>query len=123
MRFQYVFLLTAYRLTQEIFNNLPKGIGVTEMGTDFLFYAPYSPGTPNNTQPWGWFKTPEQAVAGTPIEATTWDGDLVYIGYTNIPFVVRGGGCASGSDAGVLYTNIAYGVAYYYGGFRPVVVV
>ena len=67
---------TRQRLTQEIFNNLPKGIGVTEMGTDFLFYAPYSPGTPNNTQPWGWFKTPEQAVAGIQGGTTTWDGEL-----------------------------------------------
>ena len=93
------------RLTQAIFNNLPKGIGVTEMATEFSFYAPYTSGTQNNTQPWGWFKTPEQAVAGTQSGTTTWDRDGVYIGHARSPFVVRGGGCDYGSGAGVLYTG------------------
>ena len=110
------------RITQETFNKLPKGIGVTEMATEFSFYAPYSPGTQNNTQPWNWFKTPEQAVAGTPRGATTWDGDLVYIGYAHCPFVVRGGDCVNGSRAGVLNTHVTVGDAGTYSGFRPVVV-
>ena len=110
------------RLTQAVFNNLPKGIGVTEMATEFSFYAPYTPGTQNNTQPWGWFKEPEQAIAGTPSGATTWDGDLVYIGHAHHPFVVRGGGCNNGSSAGVLSTDVMSGSAHYYYGFRPVVV-
>ena len=110
------------RITQETFNKFPNGIGVTEMATEFSFYAPYTPGTEDNTQPWNWFKTPEQAVAGTPSGATTWDGDLVYIGYAHIPFVMRGGYCNGGGGAGVLYTNLTSGDASYNGGFRPVVV-
>ena len=110
------------RLTQAVFNNLPKGIGVTEMATEFSFYAPYTPGTQNNTQPWGWFKTPEKAVTGEQEGATTWDGDGVYIGHAHGPFVVRGGVCSGGSSAGVLYTYFTNGNADHGHGFRPVVV-
>ena len=114
-----------YRLTQANYNNMAKykGIGVNETSTEFSFYAPYTSGTQNNTQPWGWFKTPEQAVAGTQNGATTWDGDGVYIGHAHYPFVIRGGHCTNGSNAGVLYTYFTDGGAGSDVGFRPVVVV
>ena len=113
---------TRQRITQETFSKLPKGIGVTEMATEFSFYAPYVAGTEDNTQSWGWFITLEQAVAGTPSGATGWDGDSVYIGHAHAPFVRRGGYCGNSSYAGVLYTVITSGSASYNDGFRPVVV-
>ena len=113
-----------YDITRVTFHNMAKykGIGVNEMATENSFYAPYSPGIQNNTQPWAWFKTPEQAVAGTQNAATTWDGDLVYIGHAHGSFVMRGGICYDGSVAGVLNTSIADGSANNVSGFRPVVV-
>ena len=116
---------TRQRLTQEIFNNLPKGIGVNEMATENSFFAPYGPATENNSQPWGWFKTVANATAGITSGgvATSWDGDGVYIGHAHFPFVMRGGYCGNGSTAGVLGTDVANGGASYYSGFRPVVVV
>ena len=100
------------RITEATFKNMAKhkGIGVNEMATEFSFYAPYTPGTENNTQPWGWFKTAAEAVAGTQKYATSWDGDCVLIGHAGYPFVRRGGGCNYGGGASG------------YNGFRPVVV-
>ena len=108
------------RLTETVVNNLPKGIGVTEMATEFSFYAPYQ--NTQGTKTWGWFKTVDQAVAGTQERVTTWDRDLVYIGHAHLPFVARGGHCDSGFGDGVLSTGIADGGAISHSGFRPVVV-
>ena len=109
-----------YNITRVTFQNMAKykGIGVNEMATENSFYAPYS----DTKDTWGWFKTLEQAVAGTQKGATSWDGDGVYIGHTLQPFVVRGGDCGNGSGAGVLYTSVTGGGAYNSYGFRPVVV-
>ena len=109
-----------YNITRATFQNMAKykGIGVNEMTTENSFYAPYS----DTKDTWGWFKTPEQAVAGTQKGATSWDGDGVYIGHTLQPFVVRGGDCGSAGSAGVLYAHVTDGSATTYIGFRPVVV-
>ena len=90
-----------------------KGIGVNEVSTSFSFYAPYTPGTENNSQPWGWFKTAQEAVKGTQNYARAWDNDYVLIGHSAYPFVVRGGYCGYGSVAGVLGSYIADGFANY----------
>ena len=66
------------------------------------FYAPYTPGTENNSQPWGWFKIAQEAVKGTQNYARAWDNDYVLIGHSAYPFVRRGGYCGNGSGAGVL---------------------
>ena len=110
-----------YNITRATFQNMAKykGIGVNEMATENSFYAPYG----DTKDRWEWFRTPEQAVAGTPSRATAWDGDLVYIGHAHNPFVVRGGDCGNGSRAGVLSTIVTYGFANNNDGFRPVVVV
>ena len=100
-----------------------KGIGVNEVSSSFSFYAPYSPGTANNSQPWGWFTTVAEATAGTQKLATTWDNDYVLIGHLAVPFVIRGGGCDGGSSAGVLCSDITDGYPHHNNGFRAVLVV
>ena len=72
------------RVTEANYNNMAKhkGIGVNEVSTSFSFYAPYTPGTENNSQPWGWFKTAQEAVKGTQNYARAWDNDYVLIGHS-----------------------------------------
>ena len=113
------------RVTEANYNNMAKhkGIGVNEVSTSFSFYAPYTPGTENNSQPWGWFKTAQEAVKGTQNYARAWDNDYVLIGHSAYPFVRRGGYCGNGSGAGVLYSIVTSGHAYGYDGFRSVLVV
>ena len=113
------------KLTKYNFEQMAKhkGIGVNEVSSSFSFYAPYSPGTANNSQPWGWFKTVAEATAGTQKLATTWDNDYVLIGHLAVPFVVRGGGCNNGSNAGVLGSDITSGSPSGVDGFRAVLVV
>ena len=113
------------KLTKYNFEKMAKhkGIGVNEVSSSFSFYAPYSPGTANNSQPWGWFTTVAEATAGTQKLATTWDNDYVLIGHLASPFVVRGGYCNYGSNAGVLYSGVTHGNPYYNDGFRAVLVV
>lgn len=113
------------RVTEANYNNMSKhkGIGVNEVSTSFSFYAPYTPGTENNSQPWGWFKTAQEAVKGTQNYARAWDNDYVLIGHSAYPFVLRGGNCGSGSRAGVLNSGITHGGAYISDGFRSVLVV
>ena len=76
------------RVTEANYNNMAKhkGIGVNEVSTSFSFYAPYTPGTENNSQPWGWFKTAQEAVKGTQNYARAWDNDYVLIGHSACPF-------------------------------------
>ena len=93
------------------------------MSTSFSFYAPYTPGTENNSQPWGWFKTAQEAVKGTQNYARAWDNDYVLIGHSACPFVQRGGSCGGGSGAGVLGSYITNGNANNNCGFRSVLVV
>ena len=100
-----------------------KGIGVNEVSTSFSFYAPYAPGTENNSQPWGWFRTPQQAMAGQQQYGGAWDNDNMLIGHSASPFVLRGGSCNGGSGAGVLFSYVTSGYADDYSGFRSVLVV
>ena len=111
------------RITEGTYNNMVKhkGIGVNEVSTEFSFYAPY--GTDSNIQPWGWFKTAQEAVKGTQNYARAWDNDYVLMGHSACPFVVRGGDCNGGSYAGVLGSGITSGYPDYYNGFRSVLVV
>ena len=113
------------RITEVTYNNMAKhkGIGVNEVSIECSFYAPYTPGTENNSKPWGWFKTVQEAGTGTQNYARAWDNDYVLIGHSASPFVVRGGVCSSGSYAGVLGSNVTSGYAYYSNGFRSVLVV
>ena len=109
-----------YDITRATFQKMAKykGIGVNEMTTENSFYAPYS----DTKDTWGWFKTPEQTVVGTLKGVTSWDGDCVYIGHAYLLFVFRGGYCDSGSNAGVLNTDVTDGSTNSSNGFRPVVV-
>ena len=113
------------KLTKYNFEQMAKhkGIGVNEVSSSFSFYAPYSPGTANNSQPWGWFTTVAEATAGTQKLATTWDNDYVLIGHLAAPFVGRGGSCDSGGGAGVLFSNFTNGYPDNNSGFRAVLVV
>ena len=113
------------RITEANYNNMAKhkGIGVNEVSTAFSFYAPYAPGTENNSQPWGWFRTAQQAIEGKQQYGGAWDNDNMLIGHSAYPFVLRGGGCNNGSGAGVLGSDVTGGYANAYGGFRSVLVV
>ncbi|MFQ8661604.1 MAG: hypothetical protein ACLR9X_05855 [Clostridia bacterium] len=112
------------RVTEANYNNMSKhkGIGVNEVSTSFSFYAPYTLGTENNSRPWDWFKTVQEAVKGTQNYARAWDNDYVLIGHSAYPFVERGGVCYGGSIAGVLYSYFTYCNANYSSGFRSVLV-
>ena len=111
------------RITESTNNNMAnhKGIGVNEVSTEFSFYAPF--GTDTKNQTWGWFKTAQEAVAGTQNYARAWDNDYVLIGNSASPFVLRGGRCNDGSSAGVLYSVVTFGGAGSDYGFRSVLVV
>ena len=112
------------RITEANYNNMAKhkGIGVNEVSTEFSFYAPYN-STDGTNNPWGWFKTALEAMQGDINYARAWDDDMVLIGHGEVPFVVRGGYCGSGSNAGMLGLNITHGNEGSYYGFRSVLVV
>ncbi len=98
---------------------MPKGIGINETGKSFSYYAPY--GTDATKKPYTWFTTAKDtstATKGDPT-ASTWDGDVMSIGYASYPFVIRGGDCYSYASAGVLYTDVTGGNAHSSNGFRP----
>ena len=107
------------------YNNMAKhkGIGVKEVNVEgFSFYAP-GKATSNNSKPWLYYKTLEQAVAGTDnYYGRAWNSDLVLIGYSAWPFVVRGGGCGNWSIAGVFYSGFTSGNGVSNDGFRSVLV-
>ena len=117
------------RLTQAVFDGMAKhkGIGVNEMTTTFSYYTAYQNTNGDYTR--GWFidpevaaeeKTKEQYISGV---ARAWDNDLIRIGHSSVPLVVRGGGFYDGGSAGVFYSGAGSGGANGSGGFRPVVVV
>ena len=95
-----------------------KGIGVNEVSSTFAFYAPS--GTNEN---WNWFTSAANAVSGSAGYGYAWDGDLTLMGHLASPFVMRGGGCNSGSGAGVLYSNVTDGNPGTSYGFRAALVV
>ena len=111
------------RITEVNYNNMSKhkGIGVNEVSTEFSFYAPF--GTDTKNQTWGWFRTVQQAIEGNQQYVGAWDNDNMLIGHSACPFVGRGGACADGSTAGVLFSAFADGSAYNNNGFRSVLVV
>ena len=113
------------RITEETYNNMAKhkGIGVNEVSTAFSFYAPYALATETNKNPWGWFKTVQEALKGTQNYVGAWDNDFVLIGHSASPFVLRGGICVNDSGAGVLNLGLTNGYADSYFGFRSVLVV
>ncbi len=115
--------LARYLVTKEMFNNLPKGIGVSEISNTFSFYNIY------NTNSWAFYKlkagTTETApdfVSGD--TSSVWDSDRVNLGgaYAYFPFVERGGYYHSGSYAGVFYSSIYTGNGYSNYGFRSALV-
>ena len=117
------------RLTQAVFDGMAKhkGIGVNEMTTTFSYYTAYQNTNGNYTR--GWFIDPEVAAAEKTKEqyisgvARSWDNDLIRIGHSSIPFVVRGGSFSSGGGAGVFFSDAGDGYGGNNDGFRPVVVV
>ena len=113
------------RITESTYNNMSKhkGIGVNEVSTAFSFYAPYALATETNKNPWGWFKTVQEALKGTQNYVGAWDNDFVLIGHSASPFVLRGGICVNDSGAGVLNLGLTNGYADSYFGFRSVLVV
>ena len=86
------------KLATTNYNNMAKhkGIGVNEVNVEgFSFYAP-GKATSNNSKPWLYYKTLEQAVAGTNnYYGRAWNSDLVLIGYSAWSFVKRGGDCGN----------------------------
>ena len=114
-----------FRLTTANYNNMSKhkGIGVNEVNvTGISFYAP-AKATESSATPWRWYQTVEQAVDGTKdYYGKAWDNDLALVGYSDYPFIVRGGVCADGSAAGVFYSNITNGDGNVSSGFRSVLV-
>ena len=101
------------RLTDATYNLLAKvkGIGVNEVASSHSYYGVNSSGSYTwliNASDTGW--NPGRA----------WNNDYVLIGHAFGPFVVRGGGIASGANAGVLDSDITDGGAYSSFGFRAV---
>ena len=114
--------LARYLLTKEIFNNLPKGIGVSEISDKFSFYNAYNNGTSNT---WNWYKntgTDENPNITSGTTTTVWDSDYVLLGNASGPFVLRGGYYNYGTIAGVFCSYILGGGGYYGGGFRSALV-
>ena len=117
------------RLTQAVFDGMAKhkGIGVNEMTTTFSYYTAYQNTNGDYTR--GWFIDPEVAAAEKTKEqyipgvARSWDNDLIRIGHSSVPFVVRGGYFNNGGNAGVFSSDAGGGYGSHYSGFRPVVVV
>ena len=95
-----------------------KGIGVNEVSSTFGFYAPSGTGSG-----WNRFTSASKAVAGSISYGCAWNGDLTLIGHFAVPFIVRGGYCNGGSDAGVVYSSVTHGYNHYAYGFRAVLVV
>ena len=97
-----------------------RGIGVNEVASSFSYYGAYNNGTINK---FDWFTDTEQPGNKVVTYGRAWDSDLVLIGHACRPFVARGGYCDDrAGSAGVLYSVITTGDAYYGDGFRPVVV-
>ena len=114
--------LARYLLTKEIFNNLPKGIGVSEISDKFSFHNAYNNGTSNT---WKWYKntgTDETPNITSGTTTTVWDSDYVLLGNASYPFVVRGGYYNNGTSAGVFYSSFTSGNGYHYLGFRSALV-
>ena len=117
------------RLTQAVFDRMAKhkGIGVNEMTTTFSYYTAYQNTSGVYTR--GWFIDPEVAAAEKTKEqyisgvARSWDNDLIRIGHSSVPFVLRGGTFAYGGGAGVFCSGASDGGGDDVIGFRPVVVV
>ena len=109
------------RITTETYNKMAnvRGIGVNEVASSFSYYGAYNNGTINK---FDWFTDTEQPGNKVVTYGRAWDSDLVLIGHACLPFVARGGACYDRANAGVLYSNITFGFAYSYYGFRPVVV-
>ena len=113
------------RLTQVVFDGMAKhkGIGMNEIATEFAYYTAFKDTNGNYTR--GWFKDPSVAAKGGTNQQylSTWDGDLVRVGHSPVPFVDRGGGFNSGGSAGVFCSDADSGNGISADGFRPVVVV
>ena len=113
------------KLATANYNNMAKhkGIGVNEVNVEgFSFYAP-GKATSNNSKQWLYYKTLEQAVAGTNnYYGRAWNSDLVLIGYSAWSFVRRGGSCNAWDRAGVFCSDISGGDGYSTYGFRSVLV-
>ena len=113
------------RLTQAIFDGMAKhkGIGVNEISATFSYNTIHQTTSGANTT--GWFVDPTVAAADNTKEqyTTTWDDDGVLIGYSSIPFIMRGGTFYYGATAGILFSSAYAGSSVYYSGFRPVVIV
>ena len=109
------------RITTETYNKMAnvRGIGVNEVASSFSYYGAYNNGTTNT---WNWFTDTEQPGNKVVTFGRAWDSDIVLIGHANVPFYVRGGGCADRPAAGVLYSNITRGNDTNNNGFRPVVI-
>ena len=97
------------RLTDAIYENLPVGIGVSEMASSHSYYGVNSSGS------WTWLK---EITDTSTNYGRAWNQDYTLIGHASDPFVVRGGIVSNGVGAGVLYTNITNGTAHYHNGFR-----
>ncbi len=97
------------------------------MSATFSYYTAYQ--NTNGDYARGWFIDPEVAAAEKTKEqyisgvARSWDNDLIRIGHSSLPFVIRGGGFHYGGTAGVFFSGAYGGYGYASHGFRPVVVV
>lgn len=106
--------LARYLLTKEIYNYLPKGIGVNEISNTFSFFNSYNNGTSNT---WKWYKntgTEESPLLTLGEITTVWDSDCVSLGNSSYPFVIRGGYSGSSASAGVFSSGIDNGNGNYH---------
>ena len=110
------------RLTTETFNNMAscKGIGVNEVASSFAYMGGYNNGIVNK---FDWFTDLEQPERKEVTWGIAWDGDIVNIGYSIIPFIGRGGNYNINDNAGILGSSISNGNVSSLYGFRPVIII
>ena len=97
------------RLTDTTYENLPVGIGVSEMASSHSYYGVLSTGSYN------WLKEITDTSAN---HVGTWNQDYALIGHSYSTFVVRGGHFGNGVRAGVLSTDFTAGHAHNNYSFR-----
>ena len=110
------------RLTDYNFTHMAnhKGIGINEVANSCSFYAPY-----NDNGNRGWFLSVDEPAKKDNITqqyATSWDHDGLLIGYTIVPFVIRGGGFYNSQLAGIFYSYVSSSYPDCNNGFRSVII-
>ena len=97
------------RLTDATYENLPIGIGISEIAGSYSYYGVISTGN------YDWLK---EITDTSTNYGMAWNGDYTLTGHSNVPFTLRGGGGNNGGRAGVLSSSVTNGNTQNNHGFR-----